>query len=63
MYDKCVIGNATHVLIIGNDRSMEIVRHTSPYFFYRKVKYFSKGLLPCPVAYCVGDTEYFNGIE
>jgi hypothetical protein len=42
---------------------MEIVRHTSPYFFYRKVKYFSKGLLPCPVAYCVGDTEYFNGIE
>jgi magnesium-transporting ATPase (P-type) len=63
MFDKCEISMATHILIIGNDRSMEIVDHKIPYFFYRKVKYFSKSAHPYPVAYCVGDTEYFHAMD
>lgn len=39
MYDKCSMAEATHVLIVGNDRSVEIVEHNAPSFIYRKVSY------------------------
>lgn len=50
MYDQCTMAEATHVLIVGNDRSMEIVDHTPWNFTYRKVTYQSKAAQPHPVA-------------
>lgn len=60
LYDKCSMPEATHVLIVGNDRSMEIVEHNAPTFVYRKVAYESRAAQPYPVACCVTDLDYFS---
>jgi hypothetical protein len=60
MYDKCSMAEATHVLIVGNDRSVEIVEHNAPSFIYRKVSYESRAAQPYPVACTASDLDYFS---
>lgn len=60
MYSKCSMSKATHILVTGNDRSMEIIDHQSPLFFYRKLKYTSRGSHPYPMHYRLADSTYFS---
>lgn len=60
MYSRCRMDEATHILIIGNDKSMEIVDHIEPFFFYRKLKYISRSSHPYPLSYKLPDSLYFQ---
>lgn len=64
MYSECSMAEATHILIVGNDKSTEIVDYEGSSFSYRKVKYLARNnKKPYPLGYDLEDSPYFSSVR